>query len=123
MKTEQALNQKFIEVMREMNPKKSDSDLILTSHEFAEAYCENHPDFDLVRSLFWKKLSTAKIYWSCSVFQFSDGLWVRMEDKPSSPVPVCCHFGNSEAAACSIMDSVDAKTIQQAFAYILSKVY
>ena len=112
-----------MEVVRQMNPKKSDSDLIVASHEFAEAYSENHPDYNLVRSIFWKKLSTAKIYWDCSVFQFSDDLWIRMEDKPSSPVPVFCHFGQSEADACSIMQSIDAKTIQQAFAYILSKVY
>lgn len=117
------LNQKYMEVVRQMNPKKSDSELIVASHEFAEAYCQNHPDFDLVRQLFWEKVSKGKLIWNCTLFQFSEGLWVRMDDKYNSAVPCFCHFGESESAASSIMESVDIKTIQQAFAYILSKVY
>lgn len=118
------LRTQLMNVIRAQNPKKTVSELILRHHHFAKAYAQNHPNFLEMRKVFWEKLGMASTTkWGQTVFEFSPTIWVRMDDSASSAYPAFCFIGETKYQAESFVDCVEAETIQQAFAYILSKVY
>ena len=110
--------------MRNLQPKKNDAELCISSHLFAQTYCKVHPCFQEVRRLFWEKMQTAELdFYGASVFQVLPSCWIRLEDADHNVNSNFCHIAATKADAESVMRSVSCVSIQSAFGYILAEHY
>ena len=109
--------------MRAMSAKKTDAELSLDSHLFAEIYCKVHPDFSHTRKAFWCKIVNGTTdFYGDTVFQLLPDCWVRLYDGSNITESFCC-IAETETDVKSVMRSKNCKTMQQAFGYILAKYY